>query len=101
MRIHFKTKKLKALYDEDRGANKYPKGVVDAFFEVLATVRSAVDERELYNLKSLHFERLGGKRGRLEHRSIRLNDQYRLVLIIERDQDGKYLLIVRLEKHYR
>ena len=101
MRFHYKSKRLEALYYEGKGANKYPEGVVSAFFEVMAIIESATDERDLYAFKSLRFERLQGKRRKLGHRSIRLNDQYRLVLIVERDQDGKYLLIVSLEKHYR
>ena len=101
MRFRFKTKRLEALYYEGKGTKKYPEGVVDAFFEVMAYIENAVDERELRGFKGLHFEQLRGKRAKLGHQSIRLNDQYRLILTIRRDQDGKYLLIIRLAKHYR
>jgi len=101
LRFTLKTQKLRALYEEEKGASHYPEGVVVAFFEVIAVIKGAADERDLYALKSLHYELLKGKRGKRGHRSIRLNDQYRLVLVMERDPQGRYCLIVSLEKHYR
>lgn len=50
-------------------------------------IRQAVDERDLYALKSLHFEKLKGARN--EERSIRLNDQWRLVLKLEGEGSSK------------
>lgn len=101
MRFSFKTKKLRSLYEEEKGAANYPAAVVAAFFEAVAIIDAAADERDLYATKSLHYELLKGKRGKLGHRSVRLNDQYRLILAIERDEEGRYCLIVSLEKHYR
>jgi len=101
LRFIFKTKKLRALYEEEKGASHYPEGVIAAFFEAMSVIGAAADERDLYALKSLHYELLKGKRGKRGHRSIRLNDQYRLVLVMERDPQGRYCLIVSLEKHYR
>lgn len=101
MRFVFKTRKLQALYETETGAAHYPTGVVVAFFEVLAVIEGAADERDLYALKSLHFEQLKGARRRRGERSVRLNDEYRLILIVDRDDSGRYCLIVSLEKHYR
>ncbi len=101
MRFRFATNKLRSLYEDDRGAALYPVGVVDAFFEVMEIITAASDERDLYAFKSLHCERLQGKRGQHGHHSIRLNEQYRLILAWERDEQGRYCLIVSLEKHYR
>ena len=101
MRFAFKTKKLQALYEDEKGASGYPEGVVAAFFDAMAIIKAAADERDLYALKSLHYELLQGTRGKRGHRSIRLNDQYRLVLAMQQDSQGRYCLIVSLEKHYR
>lgn len=97
MRFRFKAKRLAALYYDNRGAKRYPSQVVDSFFEVMAVIESAPDERDLYAFKSFHFERLEGEQDR---RSIRLNRQYRLVLTIEQDAQGHYVLIIEINKHY-
>jgi len=98
LRVRFKTKKLEALYIEEKNAKKYPEGVVDAFFEVMASIRAAKDERDLRTLKSLRFEKLSGNR-QSQH-SLRLNKQWRLIVEIEEDNQGKRLLIVDIEDYH-
>ncbi len=100
MNFCFKTRKLEALYYQDKGAKRYPAQVVQGFFQVMAIIASAPDERDLYALKSLHFEQLRGARGQRGERSIRLNREYRLIVAIETDQEGRYMLIISIEKHY-
>jgi proteic killer suppression protein len=90
LRFEFKTKRLRLLYHEEKGALKYPTEVVDAFYKKMSVIEAAVDLRDLYALKSLHFEKLKGARS--EDRSIRLNKQYRLILQIKKDQQGNWLL---------
>ena len=99
LRFQFKTKKLEALYTEERGARKYPPEVVDAFFDVMAIITAAKDERDLYALKGLRFEKLTGDR-KGEH-SIRLNKQWRLTLVITSDEEGNYLVILDIEDYHR
>lgn len=101
MRFRFRTKRLEQLYYCERGANRYPPGVVSAFFEVMAMIESATDEREFRALKSLHYELLAGKRGKRQQHSMRLNEQYRLVLTLERDEQGEYCYIIEISSHYR
>ena len=98
MRFQFKNKKLEALYTEERDAHKYPPGVVSAFFEVMAIIDSALDERDLYALKGLRYEKLAGKRR--EQHSLRLNKQFRLIVERAQDDDGLYLLIVNIEDYH-
>ena len=98
MRFCFKNKKLEALYTEEKGAHKYPPGVVDAFLEVMSVISAAVDERDLYELKGLRFEKLKGDR-KGQH-SIRLNDQFRLIVEREKDNQGRYLLIIDIEDYH-
>jgi proteic killer suppression protein len=99
LRFQFKTKKLEALYAEERGARKYPNEVVDAFFDVMAIISAAKDERDLYALKGLHFEKLTGDRKGVH--SIRLNKQWRLTLVITSDEEGNYLVILDIEDYHR
>src|SRR3972149_11562912 len=66
--------------------------LVRAYRKRLQAIRSAVDERDFYAMKSLHFEKLKGQR---QHpRSMRLNDQYRLVLELVGTGSDKCVRIV-------
>ena len=100
MRFQFKNKKLEALYTEERDAHKYPPGVVSAFFEVMAVIQGALDERDLYALKGLRYEKLAGGAARREQHSLRLNKQFRLIVERAQDDDGLYLLIVNIEDYH-
>ncbi|MDB9462382.1 type II toxin-antitoxin system RelE/ParE family toxin [Dolichospermum circinale CS-537/03] len=99
VRFYFQTKKLEALYTEEKNAHKYP-GVVDDFFEVMAIIDAAVDERDLYAQKGLRFEKLQGKRGKEGQRSLRLNAQWRLIVTLAEDEQGNYLTIIDIEDYH-
>ena len=99
LRYQFRSQKIKALFTDEKGAKKYPSEVVTAFFEVMAVIDAALDLRDFYALKSLHFEKLGGNR-KGEY-SMRLNRQWRLTLTIEQDEEGNYLLIIDIEDYHR
>ena len=98
MRFKFKKRKLKVLYEEDKGANKYDQGVVDAFFEVMDVIKAARDERDIRALKSLRYEKLKGKRQ--HERSLRLTGRWRLIVAIEKDDKGKYFLVKEIEDYH-
>jgi len=73
--------------------------LVKAYRNKLNIIRQANDERDLYSLKSLHFEKLAGKR---KHQySVRLNDQYRLIVeLVERSQKLKAAKIVEITDYH-
>jgi proteic killer suppression protein len=98
LRVRFESKRLAALYSEEAAAKRYPSEVVDAFFELMTAIDAAIDERDLYALKGLHFEKLKG--GRKNDRSMRLNRSWRLIVRMERDDSGKLVVVVNLENHY-
>ena len=98
MRYSFKTKKLAALFEYEKDAHKFPTEVVDAFFAAMTSIEAAKDIRDLYALKSLHFEKLKGKQK--DVRSIRLNDQWRLTMKLEMDHQGNYLLILEITDYH-
>jgi toxin HigB-1 len=98
LRYIFKKKRVSALYEHEKNAHKYPSEVVEAFFSAMSVISAAKDIRDLYHLKSLHFEKLKG--GRNEDRSIRLNEQWRLTLRIENDEKGNFLLIIDIEDYH-
>jgi len=99
MRFSFKANKIKSLYEYAKDAHKYP-NVVDDFFEVMDIIENVQNSREIYAFKSLRFEKLEGKRGKAEQRSLRLNKQYRLIVILRTDQQGEYLEILDIEDYH-
>jgi proteic killer suppression protein len=98
LRFEFKSRKLDQLYFEKKEDHNYPPEVLDSFFEVMTHIAAAADERDLYAFKGLRFEKLKGKRK--EQHSMRLNDQFRLILTIEQDAQGKYLFIINIEDYH-
>lgn len=98
MQFRFLNRKLEALYATEAGARKYPEGVVAAFFEVMAVIDAAVDERDLRQMKSLHLEALKGQR--TGKHSVRLNRQYRLILAFEEDRSGNVVLVIDIEDYH-
>ena len=51
MRFAFEKKRLQRLYEEERGANRYPLKVSEAFFEVMVVIASADSEQDLRALR--------------------------------------------------
>ncbi len=100
MRFIFANKKLEQLYTAGAGAGKYPPEVLDAFFDKMAIIRAARNENDLRAIKSLHFEKLQGERGLRGERSIRLNRQFRLILRLETDEQGKLVCIISIEDYH-
>jgi toxin HigB-1 len=98
LRCIFRKKRIELLYTEEKGANKYSAQVVDAFFEVMGVIQAAKDERDLYALKGLHFEKLKG--GRQSERSLKLNDQYRLIVELAEDKEGKFIEVIDIEDYH-
>ena len=80
MEIIFRDTKL-ALIETDRAAETgFSIAIIRSVRRKLVVMRAAPDERTLRNWKSLHYEKLAGKG---DSRSIRLNDQMRLVFTID------------------
>ncbi len=68
--------------------------IVKAFRKRLQLIRAATDERDFYALKSLHYEKLKGDRD--GQRSMRLNDQWRLILRVQANPAGRLVVIIAI-----
>jgi proteic killer suppression protein len=64
----------------------------------MAAIRAAVDERDLYAMKSLFYKKLKGERS--QQKSMRLNDQWRLVVEVEIDREGATTIVIRAVEDY-
>lgn len=96
--VKFKNESLEKLERHAANDAAYQAGVGKVFRKRMQLIRSARDERDFYALKSLHFEKLEGKRQ--HQRSMKLNDQWRLVLEIEDGNPNKVLWVVGIEDYH-
>ncbi len=72
--------------------------VVKAFRKRMQQIRAASDERTFYALRSLHFEKLKG--GREGQHSMRLNDQWRLIVELQGEAPKKTVHIVEIVDYH-
>ena len=75
-----------------------PPAVVKAFRKVMQFIRAAADERDFFAMKSLRFEKLKGARD--HQRSVRLNDQWRLVFEFEGKGQTKVVVVKGIEDYH-
>jgi proteic killer suppression protein len=99
VRFKFADEGLRRLYTQGEGAGKLPDEVVTKFLRRVRHVEAAKDERDLRHPPSVHFEQLKAKAYRGKS-SLRLNRAWRLILSVEEDGDGKYVLIHEITNHY-
>lgn len=97
----FKTIELEELYltpvDNIKGKLYFQKSLINRYKDRIVLLESIEKISDLYTYKSLHFEKLKGERA--GQSSIRLNDQYRLI-IEEMTRDTFKILIIEISKHY-
>jgi toxin HigB-1 len=94
MDVEFRDKTL-GLVETDRAAEtRLPISVINSLRKKLVVIRAAPDERTLRNWKSLHYEKMEG----LE-RSIRINDQYRLIFTLDTECRPNKVTVLRVWDH--
>ena len=97
MNVRHADRKLERLEFENGFTAGFGNDVVKAFRKRMQFIRAAVDERDFYAMKSLHYEKLKGRRS--HQRSMRLNDQFRLIIEIE-SVNGRTVVIVSIEDYH-
>ena len=99
MNVRFADRSLRSIDESDSdSANAIGRDLVKAFRKRMQLIRAAPDERVLYAFKSLHFERLKGSRA--DQYSMRLNDQWRLIVELEDGSEEKTVVIVGIEDYH-
>ena len=98
MEVIFKDSFLDRLETDPGFDAGHQPAVVKAFRKRMQQIRSAVDERDFYNLRSLRFEKLKGER-KHQH-SMRLNDQWRLILEFKGDSPSKVVMVISIEDYH-
>jgi proteic killer suppression protein len=98
MKIEFRDSRLALIRTDRAGETKLPFPVIKSCRNKLIVIESAPDERTLRNWKSLHYEKLEGTRK--GQRSIRINDQYRLVFLLNDSQSPPVITILAVEDYH-
>jgi len=75
-----------------------PQPAVTAYRKRIQLIRQAPDERDFYAMKSLHFEKLKGKR--VHQHSMRLNQQWRLIIEFEGVAPDKVVAVISIEDYH-
>jgi toxin HigB-1 len=98
MEIDYADEDLKRLATDPSFDGGHSREVVKAFRKRVQLIQAAVDERDFYALKSLHFEKLVGDR-QGQH-SMRLNKQWRLILTLEKRGNGKTVVVIEIADYH-
>lgn len=98
MRVEYHDEVLRRLAEEREYT---PKGwdptVVRSYRRKVQLIVAAVDERDLYEMRGLRMEKLKGDR--LGQTSMRLNDQFRLILKFKTEGERVAVLLEVVDYH--
>jgi proteic killer suppression protein len=76
----------------------YSQAIVRAFRKTMQKIRAAVDERDFYQQRSTNFEKLKGDRE--GQYSMRLNDQWRLILELSGEGSTKEVVVIEIADYH-
>lgn len=99
MQVEFEDDDLRRLYTDPgfRLARMGP-DLVTNFHKKLEILAGARDERDLRSLRSLRLEKLSGDR--IGQHSIRLNDQWLLILRFRTTDDGRVAVVIQVVDYH-
>ena len=98
MQVIFKDRRLDRLEIDATFDGGCDPAVVKAFRKRMQQIRSAVDERDFRSLRSLRFEKLKGNRS--HQHSMRLNDQWRLILEFQGKGHNKVVKVIAIQDYH-
>lgn len=98
MQIRFRDDRLQRLETDASFTSGFPHAIVRAFRLRMQAIRAATCERDLAVFTSWRFKKLRGDRS--HQRSIRLNDQWRLIVEIEKGTPSNVMVIVTIEDYH-
>lgn len=99
MEVDFATAILRRLAEDPNETAGFSQAVAKAYRRRVQFILAAVDERDLYGMKSLHFEKLRGSRD--GERSIRLNDQWRLIVEVVPGNPRNTIRIIEIADYHK
>ncbi len=98
MQIEFQDDELDRLETDSSFRAGFPPEIIRAYRKRMQAIRAAVDERDLYVFASWRFKKLSGDRS--HQHSIRLNDQWRMIVEIKKRTPSNVMLIIGIEDYH-
>lgn len=98
MDVSFKDQSLDQLETDATYSAGFGDGLVKAYRRAMQHIRAASDERTLYSRRSFRFEKLSGDRA--GQHSMRLNDQWRLIVEIQGQSPNKTIHVVEIVDYH-
>lgn len=98
MDVSFEDQSLDRLETDASFSAGFGDAVVKAYRRRMQQIRAARDERTFYAQRSLNFEKLKGDRA--GQYSMRLNDQWRLIVVLRGDAPQKITHVVEITDYH-
>ena len=98
MDVSFGDKSLDRLETDAAFSAGFGDSIVKAYRKRMQQIRASTDERTFYALRSLHFDKLQGQRE--GQHSMRLNDQFRLILELRGEAPKKTVHILEIVDYH-
>ncbi len=98
MEVRHEDGSLERLETEESYNGGFDRIIVRGFRKTMNLIRNAPDERELLARRGLRLERLKGNRSH-EH-SLRINQQWRLIVEFEEGTRGSRIVIKKIEDYH-
>lgn len=86
------------LLTDARYTAGFPSHAVSKFRMRIQQITAAINEKDFYQSKGLHFEKLKGDRS--HQCSMKLNDQWRLILELKEREGRKIVCVVAIEDYH-
>lgn len=98
MEVEFENDDFDQLEIDPKFDAGFQPGVVKGFRKAMQAIRAAMDERDLRALRGLRLEKLKGNRD--GQYSLRCNDQYRLIVTFEGQDQRKRVKIIEIVDYH-
>ena len=98
MDVTFKNQSLDRLEVDASYSAGLGDALVKAYRRAMQHIRAASDERTLYSRRSFRFEKLSGDRA--GQHSMRLNDQWRLIVEIQGEAPNKIIHVIEIVDYH-
>lgn len=98
MNIEFDDERLRSLYTDKEPRGGFSEGVVKRYRFVMGFIASMQDERDFQIMRGWRFEKLKGQRA--HQHSLRLNDQWRLIVELRGKGPQKRIGVVAIEDYH-
>ncbi len=98
MEVEFADEDLERLERDRQFTAGFSPQIVKGFRKRMQLIRHAMDERDLYQMKGAHFEKLKGARS--HQRSMKVDGQWRLILELIDNGTEKTVKIIGIEDYH-